>query len=491
MTDPLPTEGPEREIFLRALRNYSEACEPPALTPGCPFAIDLVDGGRGCLEECVTLLARHNAPPPVDEIVIGKGLGLRPRPPRPRRGPAKRTRPFDCMELYLIDSASEDYSQWRLSSILEKLRRLLLWIEDGGDGRSRLIEEVLDEIARRDLNSEAIIRFGLGGPIAIGIYSSAVISAVDVIPESGTADIRRAREWAPLLMNGAPAGTNVAARLVAGYDVDGVASVIAWVLSADLEDIFEWRPPASKEILARFELKPTNEEYVWLMDRFTNTYLNDWHPASLRMEWRYLHGGLVPSCRPRDMAARAVDQNELASLLAHQACDPRTQRGGLASLGASQYVRMALRLLQTGRRDSAASLFQAVATLRPRNAEAYNNWAFCLLPDDPAKSLKLLDRAIELGMSRSLTLVGNRLLALYRLGKYAGALTYADEVFASWPTLIGGQLAHMWPFNDFGAPVPVDDLHSYVLELVTLIAAATESETVIDQWRRKVEALRS
>ncbi|MEV2237533.1 hypothetical protein [Micromonospora sp. NPDC049891] len=491
MSDSLPSQGAEKEIFLRALRNYSEACEPPALTPGCPFAIDLGNGGRGCLEECVTLLARYNAPPPVDEIAIGKGLGLRPRPPRPRREPAKPGRAFDCAEVYLIDSESNDYSRWRLSSLLERLRRLLLWIEDWDTDRRQLIDDVLDEIQRRGLSSDELVRFGFGSSIAVGIYSSAVISAVDDIPQSGTTEsIQRSREWASLLVDHAPEGGSAADRLVAGYNVDKVAAVIAWVVSADLEDVFEWRPPTSKEALAAFTLPPPKEQYSWLVDRFTTTYLNDWAPSSQRMEWGYLHGKVVPLCRAHDMASRSVDRNELATLLAHQASEPKPQRRGPASPSASQYVSMALRLLTEGRRGAAASLFQAVATLRPRSADAYNNWAFCLLPDDPAKSLKLLDQAMELGMSESLVLVGNRLLALYKLSKFAAALTYAEDVFARWPALVGGRgNTHMWPV-DCSQPKRVDDPRSYVLDLVLLIASATESSEVLGDWKRRVEAMR-
>lgn len=96
----LPNEGAGREIFLRALREYSERCSPPELTPGCPFAIETLNGARGCGEECVDLLAAHRAPPPVEEIRLGGGFALRPRRPRARHGGGRRPKPFDMGELY-------------------------------------------------------------------------------------------------------------------------------------------------------------------------------------------------------------------------------------------------------------------------------------------------------------------------------------------------------------------------------------------------------
>ncbi len=33
----IPDQGPERQIFVNALREYRNACEAPELTPDCPF----------------------------------------------------------------------------------------------------------------------------------------------------------------------------------------------------------------------------------------------------------------------------------------------------------------------------------------------------------------------------------------------------------------------------------------------------------------------
>ncbi len=52
----LPGSGPERRIFLKALHAYRDACEPPELTPGCPF-FTWTANGPACGEECADLLA--------------------------------------------------------------------------------------------------------------------------------------------------------------------------------------------------------------------------------------------------------------------------------------------------------------------------------------------------------------------------------------------------------------------------------------------------
>lgn len=53
----LPQDPREREIFLRALRQYSDNCEPPELTPDCPYSVTVGPGLWGCGNECMDLLA--------------------------------------------------------------------------------------------------------------------------------------------------------------------------------------------------------------------------------------------------------------------------------------------------------------------------------------------------------------------------------------------------------------------------------------------------
>jgi hypothetical protein len=73
----LPSSGPERVIFLRALQQFSDECEPPELQPLCPFSVDLADGGRGCAEECMDILAKYGDPQlQSGELTSGTGLSL-------------------------------------------------------------------------------------------------------------------------------------------------------------------------------------------------------------------------------------------------------------------------------------------------------------------------------------------------------------------------------------------------------------------------------
>ena len=71
----LPSQGPEREIFLVALKRMSEQCCAPNLLEECPFSVDVPQGGRGCLEECLKLLEDHGRVSTGQEVDISGGAG--------------------------------------------------------------------------------------------------------------------------------------------------------------------------------------------------------------------------------------------------------------------------------------------------------------------------------------------------------------------------------------------------------------------------------
>ena len=62
----LPSNDEERELFLRALREYSENCEPPELTPGSDCghaAITSSISGAGMWMRCISDGSNLTSPP--------------------------------------------------------------------------------------------------------------------------------------------------------------------------------------------------------------------------------------------------------------------------------------------------------------------------------------------------------------------------------------------------------------------------------------------
>ncbi len=111
----LPSNDEERELFLRALREYSENCEPPELTPDCPYSVETTTGVRGCCEECMDLLGKHRAPDPSEVVDLDGVISIRrSRRPRARRTSDNAAKAFDAREMFLSDQASgEPIERWR------------------------------------------------------------------------------------------------------------------------------------------------------------------------------------------------------------------------------------------------------------------------------------------------------------------------------------------------------------------------------------------
>jgi tetratricopeptide (TPR) repeat protein len=231
---------------------------------------------------------------------------------------------------------------------------------------------------------------------------------------------------------------------------------------------------------------PHNRAYVWLKDRFCTTYLSEWHPSSHKMEWKYIHGEYVAPCLDQDMATRRVDREELARLIASHACKPGAEDEFAHTDLASRYGPLALQLLKSGQWDNAARLFEVAAQVSPQ-VSTYNNWAFCLIPHDPARSLALLGQAIDLGGADNRLVVANRLLCYFLLKKYAAGLEYADDVITRAADLFG-VTGRMWSLER-PEEVVSTDLTQYIRKLIVMIAAKTEDAAVIARWEKSVEVL--
>jgi len=485
VTEPLPTSGPDREILLRALREYSDNCLPPALTPGCPFAFDIEPGVRGCGEECIDILARYDAPASIDEISVGLDVTIRKRRPRARRGPGPQARPFDVAEMYMIDSEVADLSKWRMPSLMEGLKRELAWQshQDRAGRRSR-ISDLTGELRRRGIDVESLVRYGFATTIAVAIMiSHTVARLMSDEPESEFLASHGITPWLSLI---GPPQTDQDGD--AEVDLEQINWIRHWVHSADLEDVFEWIPPSSlsPESPVTGVDSSVLDKAKWLADRFTMTYLQSWHTSSLKLEWLYINGRRTAPCARGDMAARRVGELELARLLADNEMDGERRT---VDPSGPPLVQLALQLIEDGRRDTAAAMFEAASALSPSNPEIFNNWAFCLIPDDPEKALSLLDDAAALGMEQATTVVANRLLCYLRLERYATGLALAESMCAGWADL-AGRRSFLWEIEGPPEVSSVDGL-AYILDVITAIAAATSDPVIQNKWKSKVEELRT
>jgi len=119
--------------------------------------------------------------------------------------------------------------------------------------------------------------------------------------------------------------------------------------------------------------------HLWLLDRFTQPYLNEWATFSLKAEWRYVHAETLPPCDRKEMKHRRVDPDELSRAIAHRIAaeeDSGMDRKlddvshvAKLKIDASLYVPVALKLLESGDREAASALFDAAVALNASDAQ--------------------------------------------------------------------------------------------------------------------------
>jgi hypothetical protein len=495
VTDDLNVTGSEREIFLRSLREYSEACQPPALTPGCPYAIDVSDGVRGCGEECMVLLAEHGAPAPIEEIAVGEFRIIRNRRPRSRRGPDNSSKPFDARELALQDE-DKPHSERRTAALLFELKLRLCEPPDADESaaerRRRQIDGCYAELTKRGFDAELLVRHGVSRALASAIVLSVlvprILAATEDPPEGLDALTPAPPGWDDVIQLGDSAPSRQFVNAVARHLQAASAGehfLLAWIEEAPLDDIIDWHPPGLHLEGVQPDLGELCFLHRWVLDHFLNTYLGDWDTRSLHFEWEYIHGRLVPPCPASELSARRIAVEHIAPLIADRAiadAKPKT------STPLNRYVMLAVDLLHEGRRNAAAALFEVVMQFEPANAEAHNNYAFCVLLDRPDVALSELDKAVEAGWAQNPIVIANRMFAMMLLGRYTSALSLAETVvdnFDMFPPFNGW----MWTFEGESKLFEVPDIRGYALDLAVEIASRAGNPELVLQWRTNRDRL--
>ena len=423
MASELPEDPREREILLRALREYSERCEPPQLTPDCPYSVDTEElGVRGCGEECMDLLGKHNAPRPSEKVDLGYRVVSRPRRPRARR--QRPSNAYDARKIYLEDEASGPPRRWKLAAILVDLEDKVSKPppEDPQEAATRRehINRLINVTEGRGLDFQAHVLPHLRLPVGRSVFIRLLMSRQGV-----EMAFDYTSGWAAL----ADSYLDAAGQESTDRSVKRLLfrAVQAWTLTASVNDLMDWVPPSlpllqEPPTAATEEEKKAEEDGGWIFERFTKTYLTSWSETALRKEWAYLHGQYHPPCLSLEMGVREVPESDLAKEMADRFATPRHQ-----PQLADEMVEPAVKFLNEGRRLEASALFEAGLHIDPNSPNALNNLGFCLLPDDPKRALKYLDRAIVTGHGDVELINVNRMLALAMLGRQTSMLDLAAD----------------------------------------------------------------
>lgn len=433
----LPSSGSERNIFLVALQEFSNNCEPPGLTPQCPF-YEVVQSGPSCGEQCRDLLAEHGpvATPHLTVIALGDGIDLHPRRKKARRrGPDKATRPFDALEVKLRDADKPTSASHSTSLFLafEDHASMPPDLSDDRENRNYIIRATFEELRRREYSPEMII-VGMASRVASSIC---IYMALPILMSGQTSlesyDLRS--DWAKVrdewtVDEKESERVRMFEALVTGKFYEAMRR---WVSKWEIEDLVNWTAPVSVGELKNSGSPLSNElvtRSLWLVQRLTQTYCSDWATSSLHLEWLYIHGSETGCCTPSEMRLRKVDASEIAEVLAERSTEKwgSERRVDDSIYRAKDFVRVAAENLAAGKQDAAIAMYEALHQLGPRDPVVTNNLAFCHIPSDPQRALNLLDEAWSTKGSRSTVTIANRTLVLHLLGRDAEALSVAARI---------------------------------------------------------------
>ena len=526
-SEGLPSSGPERAIFLRALQQFSDECEPPELQPLCPFSVDLEGGGRGCAEECMDILAEYGDPRGLRAGVdLGNGIVAERRPIRrfrPRRGPEAGSRPFDAQGTMVRDRDSgRPVATWSTISLVKLLEEELSRSPvDAEPSRSARIEDCWRELERRGHNVEGYVRWGLGRFIATSVVIATVLPDLEDADEDdegqeSTGHSVRFREaptgWVNLLdqmpsddpslermFTSQPPEEAAKSRRVVGALIGPYAELtLAWVRTAIREDLIAWRAPSDPGAVLTLGTiesvaKEDRQTYRWLVDRFMKTYLDEWALQSLYLEWRYLHAELVAPCSSTEMRQRRIADADLSKAIASRVAAVHKDRRDESSddelpetpgLSIGQLVNAAVEFLEAGRRSAAAALFEAAKRDNPDSADVRNNYGFCILPDDPEGGLQEIRAAEALGFTPRSVNLANRMYGLFLLRRYASALEAAERVFQE-----DDHSAWLWDWRKDPANTTILRVNArpYAVQFALDIAQATGDSSQANLWAGRAE----
>jgi len=430
--------GKDRQIFIEALKDYSDNCVPPTLTPGCPF-FEITVTGPSCGEQCHDLLAAHGSDrESTSALNLGFGLFAHERRPRrSRRGPEPSSRPYDAQRLYLRDRERPTDSRHTVSLLIELETRLKTppWFADDLEERQYLIRAAFTELVRRGFSADDLLAALSRRVTTVMVaFMAATLVIETVTPKEEQAGLPQiGTEW-------------INARKLFHVDTDGTTerkmlgaitaatslldAAVRWASSLSLEELTAW-PAFSKEALeGEFRALPGSADRGdWIFDRFTETYPTEWRTSSLYLEWKYIYSQST-GCAPRDqMELRRVDAEVIGREIANRtvARDDGVESACRQSVQPSEFTPIAVDYLKSGRHEAAAALFEALAQLSPDDAVLLNNHGFCLIPIDRDRALEALTHAADIAAKPAPVNYANRILLLYLAGRTDEALALAEE----------------------------------------------------------------
>lgn len=473
---PLPSSGPERELLVLSLREFSARCEAPSLTPQCPF-YEFGSGGPVCGEQCHDLLVNIGGSQPRHVLDLGNGLGLA-RVPRPvRRGPEADARLFDAAEIYLVDKNRTTDVRHTVSLLTELNYQVTLspHLSEDQDDRAYLIRASITELVKRGFDRDVLLDIASSATTAAMVTTMVLYLLETSVGEQSELAPPEGSGWEALRLNVLPdpKGMTPFEIIDRFYSPEYLGKIELWNRSRTLEQLTAWKSPTLEEwnaipMPAKMGKPFTQHKHSsWIFNRFTTTYLSDWIDESLHAEWDYLHsreGGCVPRA---EMALRRVDVNELAKEIARRFVEEKDSavETDTSRLDPIEFQKVALKHLAAERFEAAAAIYEGLNILRPDDLDVLNNLGFCLIPTDRQRAIECLTRVIDEEPSPLMHTYANLVLCYVLENDTVKARDIARAANSCAPE----DTAYLWVYDHGEIPLQcasVGDVAGYIERLV-------------------------
>lgn len=297
--------------------------------------------------------------------------------------------------------------------------------------RDTQITSALGKLADRGLSADAIIRTGFGPMLIDFVLEGALACRQLVLEKERGSDELLLGEWADLLiaspeLQGVAAGDRSLARARA---MNGffVREVQRWLQEAPIAHLVGWRYSTDQSLADDEDLFLLNgrDATVWVCERFTKTYLDEWASESLLWELTFItKPGAVQGLAQFDVGLleeRRVSLFDVTQELARRATSQIApyQRGPLAELEKAQ--KSVIAALDKGDVDQAVNLASENINLFPNEPEVKRNFGFCIIGENPERALETLKlyQPVEEGSLVSTLNHFNLVAASYRCNRDA------------------------------------------------------------------------
>ena len=426
----------ESDLVIVSLVRYADSCSPTSRHSDCPFAVER-QGKLTCHEECRGVV----------KSLLRRGRGE----------PTSGGESFDARQLWLNEPPGAPDILWHTSSLLQvvvRAARTNPFRQDGTLELQRLVyaTSALGALGSRGLDPERIVRHGVAGLVKL-----ALVAWLGEASDERLSDWPYLARWRTIFESAGVGKLSAKRYLDADFDGPLARYMNAWIATASLDDVLMWRPPAlDVDPVYTQANDEENEIWAWVVDRFTQTYLDRWSLSSLKREYTFLQGSWRPDFPTEIMTERVVGREKVATALADRAIVSSDELDPSMS---NSFVEQALALLRDDQRAAAAALFGAARMLKPRDLDVQNNFAFCILIDKPEEAKGLLVEVLERGVQGDLAVSRyNLAVAEFLLGRPDAALEACEQAY----TNSSPKEAYLW----------IQENGEWVVEAVTPRASA-------------------